>query len=289
MRPIFCIALLLGLGAGCAGAAYASEGRHTTVRHDRAKRRAHKDRCEALKGKAKKRCHHERSVAHSRKFTEPGAPRDANLSLDDPGPRSQQCLTELQRASVPFTALDEDFRGIATPVQVNGPLGGITYKNMDGDHRLVLDCSLVYSLVQAGPMLRAEGLVQANYSSSYQIRNVRGTASLSKHSFGLALDVHSWTRDDGTKLSVLDDYEKGLGDDVDCVGSPSDDAARSLRTLFCEFTRGSVFRKVLTPDYNYDHRNHFHLEAAPWDRRTFLRPLVVREPSLHRLAHRPRG
>lgn len=48
---------------------------------------------------------------------------------------------------------------------------------------------------------------------------------------------------------------------------PTDDKARELRALVCESADARVFTYVLTPNYNFPHRDHFHMEikaGARW-------------------------
>jgi hypothetical protein len=160
--------------------------------------------------------------------------------------------------------------GIAQGVEVTGPIGGVTYTS-DAQQALVLDCSLVVSLAEAGRYMTALGIDHATYSSAYQVRNVRGTNHRSKHSFGLALDVHTFTGPGLGTLSVERDFEQGLGDDVDCIGAPATEGGAVLKTLECQLVRSGLFFLVLNPDYDSDHYNHFHLEARPWTDRPELR------------------
>jgi hypothetical protein len=182
------------------------------------------------------------------------------------------CLDRLDDLGVPYRVAAPT-RGVETPVEVEGPLGGVTYVPGGGrPRRLVLDCSLVYSLALAGPFFVAEGLTVAVYSDSYERRFVRGTRRWSKHSFGLALDVHRWQSPDdpARRLTVLDHYETGLGRGRDCLGRPGDARARSLRLLWCRLWRSELFRLVLDPDFDAGHRDHFHMQAAAWAERTDL-------------------
>jgi hypothetical protein len=167
--------------------------------------------------------------------------------------------------------------GIAQGVLVTGPIGGVTYTS-DAQKDLVLDCSLVVSLAEAGRYLTAQGIDHATYSSAYQVRNVRGTNHRSKHSFGLALDVHTFSGPDLGTLSVERDFEQGLGDDVDCIGAPATEGGAVLKTLECQLVRSGLFYLVLNPDYDSDHYNHFHLEARAWKDRPHLR---ARTAALH--------
>ena len=136
----------------------------------------------------------------------------------------------------------------------------------------MLDCSLVYSLAEAGRFLVEHGVQRVTYSSAYQRRNIRGTSRPSRHSYGLAIDCHTFSGDQLGSLHVADDYEQGLGDDDDCIGNPLTEEGRTLRELACQLTRSGLFRMVLTPDYDADHYNHFHLEARPWSQRVRSAP-----------------
>ena len=178
--------------------------------------------------------------------------------------RAKSCLKTLDRLGVEYSRVKR--RGIDIGVEVSGAIGGVTYEGYR-KKPLVLDCSLVVSLAVAGRYLGQHGITRATYSSSYQRRKVRGSDRWSRHSFGLALDVHVFTGDDLGTLRVRDDYEQGLGDEVDCVGQPLTQGGAILRALACQFERSELFRMVLTPDSDAAHYNHFHIEALPWSER----------------------
>lgn len=179
------------------------------------------------------------------------------------------CHERLDELEVPYTVL-QALPGIDLPVQVTGRLGGITYRTWR-ERALVLDCSLVLSLAQAGRLLARAGISEVFYSSAYQRRNVRGTGRPSRHSYGLAIDLHQFSGEVPGILSVEDHFEQGLGDDVDCIGQALTPEGALLRTLFCQWERSQLFRLILTPDYDQDHYNHFHVEALPYNQRTELR------------------
>jgi hypothetical protein len=157
--------------------------------------------------------------------------------------------------------------GVVDAVTVRGPLGGVRYVGFGGQP-LVLDCTLVYSLARVGQFLLAFGVERVVYSSAYQRRNIRGTDRPSRHSYGLAIDVHTLELAGGTTMSLRDDFEQGLGDHLDCVGEPLTEAGAALRAIACALRHSGAFRNVLDPDFDGDHYNHFHLEALPWDART---------------------
>jgi hypothetical protein len=177
------------------------------------------------------------------------------------------CLDRLDELQIPYRPAGP-IPGVDEPVEVTGPLDGVRYVALGRPRALVLDCSLVYSLALAGRYLRDEGITAVVFSSALDRRFVRGTTRWSKHSYGLALDVHRF--EGATSLSVDGDYQRGLGRGRDCVGRPGDARARSLRVLACRLARSELFRLVLDPDHDRDHANHFHLQALPWDERSDL-------------------
>jgi hypothetical protein len=165
--------------------------------------------------------------------------------------------------------------GIANGVEITGALGGV---EISGDEPLVIDCSLAVSLDEAGRYMSALGIHRAHFASAYSRRNVRGTDHPSKHSYGLAIDVSRFAGPDVGELRVVDDYEQGLGDELDCVGKPLTQGGAILKVLQCQLVRSGLFYLVLSPDYDDAHHDHFHLEAKPWPERPQLRSAM---PAVH--------
>jgi hypothetical protein len=192
------------------------------------------------------------------------------ISVSGSGPEEAagSCLAALDDLGVEYARVKRP--GIDIGVEVHGLLGGVELRTIARPGPLVLDCSLVYSLARAAELFRAHGIERITYSSAYQRRNVRGTSRPSRHSFGLAIDLHGFALDDaGERVAVVKaDYEQGIGDDLDCVGEPLTELGRMLRAIDCGLASSGLFRIVLTPDYDADHYNHFHVEALPWGERT---------------------
>jgi hypothetical protein len=184
------------------------------------------------------------------------------------------CTAELDARHVSWKQASRP--GIADAVEITGPLGGVAFTSYG--QPLVIDCSLAVSLDEAGHYLRALGLDTATFSSAYSRRKVRFTDHWSKHSFGLAIDVHTFSGPDLGTLRVDRDFEQGLGDEVDCVGTPLTQAGAVLEILKCQLVRSGLFQLVLTPDYDDAHHDHFHLQVKPWSERPQLRSA---QPALH--------
>jgi hypothetical protein len=180
--------------------------------------------------------------------------------------KRDSCYDELEARKVDFKKTKKS--GIANAVEIAGRLGGV---EVTGPSPLVIDCSLAVSLDEAGRYLRALGVDKATYSSAYSRRSVRGTNRPSKHSYGLAIDVSGFAGPELGTMSVARDYEQGLGDAVDCVGTPMTQAGAVLKILQCQMVRSGLFHLVLSPDYDDAHHDHYHLEVKPWRERSSLR------------------
>ena len=180
---------------------------------------------------------------------------------------AKSCLAELDTRRIAYKTVTR--KGIANAIEVTSALGGITYAT-DGAG-LILDCSLAVSLDEAGGYFTALGFTQAYFSGAYSRRNVRGTNRPSKHSFGLAIDVHRFTGAQLGTVRVDRDFEQGLGDQMDCIGAPLTEAGAALKIAQCQLVNSGLFSLVLSPDYDDAHYDHFHLEVLPWDKRATLR------------------
>ena len=183
------------------------------------------------------------------------------------------CTKELDARGVSWQKAKRP--GIKNGVEITGPLGGIS---LTSEQPLIIDCSLAISLDEAGKYLAAAGVEKAHFSSAYSRRNVRGTNHPSKHSYGLAIDIHSFTGTSFGTLRIDRDYEQGLGDDYDCVGAPLTKGGAVLKVLQCQLVRSGLFHLVLSPDYDDAHHDHFHLEAKPWNVRDQVRSST---PAIH--------
>lgn len=174
-----------------------------------------------------------------------------------PGARSLQivsgstCLSWLQGYGIAYEPLGAR-RGIDTPVRVLGPIAGVDYYRVDHE-KLVCDCRLAVALYWISNELRALGVTRVRHSGAYAYRNTR-SGRLSLHARGLAIDIHEIELEN-VVLSIEDDFRAGLPEHG-CRATP-------LNWLACRLERLDLFRELLTPDDNRDHRDHLHLAIAP--------------------------
>ncbi len=86
-----------------------------------------------------------------------------------------------------------------------------------------------------------------------------------RHPAGLAIDVGIIKKSDGAVLNVAQHFHGKIGDktcgaDVTEADTPE---ARELRAIVCEARESEVFTYTLTPNFNADHFDHFHMEIKP--------------------------
>ncbi|MBX3523367.1 MAG: extensin family protein [Xanthobacteraceae bacterium] len=86
---------------------------------------------------------------------------------------------------------------------------------------------------------------------SFSCRNIyhKKDARLSQHATANAIDIASFTFEDGSSASVLIDWGK----------AERGEFLRGVRDGACRFFGG-----VLSPDYNAAHANHFHFDMGWW-------------------------
>src|SRR5262249_57638947 len=95
----------------------------------------------------------------------------------------RDCSGALDALRVPYRPARA--AGVDDPVEVLGPIGGVTYLPLGHERPLVLDCSLVYSLAVAGRFFTDEGLTTAYFSAALHRRYLKPTSPLSTHSLSL--------------------------------------------------------------------------------------------------------
>ena len=167
-------------------------------------------------------------------------------------PGSTDCLTRLRARGVPFVALEHEL-GIHTPIRVDGPIAGVRYYT-GSNGPLITDCRLALALALVGGELTAYGVTDVRFSGAYVYRlSAKGRVSL--HAYGLALDMHGFTRN-GVHYEVQHDFHRGLGTRLDT-------AAPVTNGIAARFHNSGLFHEYLTPDDNADHHDHVHVGVSP--------------------------
>ena len=186
------------------------------------------------------------------------------------------CLAELTERGVPFERVSSP-RGIETPLRLTGPIRGVRYsqsygRELDPARRrhsgrrvqpgTVLDCRLGLALDDFSRVLAKHAVVQLEYLSMYRPGHMRPGV---RHPAGRAIDVATLTLADGTLYSVRRHFFGRAGAQTCGIGAdePTREhpGARLWREIVCELDLLRSFNLVLTPNYDWGHRDHLHLEV----------------------------
>lgn len=176
------------------------------------------------------------------------------------------CEAELGKRSIAFTRA-EDTAGVRAPIRLGGSLHGVSVHSMlppamrPKARAELIDCRLALALDDFAATLVPRGIVEVSHFSAYRSKSEGGCTVKypgEQHCAALAVDVASFTKKDGTKLVVERDFHGKIGT-LTCVnGEPP---KNELWEIACN-AAGKQFQVVLTPNWNAEHKNHFHLELT---------------------------
>lgn len=181
------------------------------------------------------------------------------------------CETELGRRGIAFTRATAT--AVAAPVRLPGPIRGVTFRTqLPASQRTtspyeIFDCRLVLALDDFAVILGKYDVTEVVHFSVYRppVKSWPEDAVGRRHTGGLAIDAGMFVRKDGSVLKVERDFHGAIGAPAcgaNAGPSPSTPDAQALRGILCEAATARLFHVVLTPNYNWAHRNHFHLEVA---------------------------
>ncbi|MEQ1505492.1 MAG: extensin family protein, partial [Myxococcota bacterium] len=117
-------------------------------------------------------------------------------------------------------------------------------------------CSLGQSLADTIEDVVPQGVTTIHHLGTYNCRVIAGTATLSRHGFGDAIDLSSFEFSDGTEYVVEFDWEIDDASPETAGGQWLYDAAHGWHDQ-------GLWNIILTPDYNSAHYNHFHIDMTP--------------------------
>jgi hypothetical protein len=183
------------------------------------------------------------------------------------------CEAELTTRGVPFHSVP-DAPGVLAPVRLTGAVRGVTFhsaipvaQRATSPYEIV-DCRLALALDDFAVLLAKYDVVEVVHLSVY--RPPSGHWPIGKlgerHDGALAIDCGTFIQRDGTQIVVERDFHGQIGQKTcgpNTGPTPASPNAVTLRKIFCDTADARLFNVELTPDYNWAHRNHFHLEVTP--------------------------
>jgi hypothetical protein len=183
---------------------------------------------------------------------------------------AEACLSILGRRDVPFKRVAPT-RGVDTPVRLTGALRGVRFQPIeplragDEDDRTIADCRLMLALDDLARALRRHRVVGVTYYSIYRRRGAGWVKPGMRHQGARAMDLVSVELANGATYSVRGDFQGGIGQTTcgENATKPRRDTpgARFWRSVVCDMVRQRSFNLILTPNHDWAHRDHIHLEV----------------------------
>jgi hypothetical protein len=185
---------------------------------------------------------------------------------------SEACLAQLDARGVPYERVGPTAR-VETPLRFTGPIRGVTFRptaRAQGDHMApatIADCRLALAIDDLAVVLQRHGVVAAEYLSMYRPPVGRSAfiAPGRRHPSALAIDLATIKLDSGKLYSVRYDFHGRVGAQTcgEKAAKPTKDTpgARLWRSIACDLEEKRSFNLLLTPNYDWGHRDHFHMEV----------------------------
>ena len=147
---------------------------------------------------------------------------------------------------------------IDDPVILHPPIHGVDLLNSAGTRTssVLAACDMALALVATIDDVQPSGVVALRHMGTYNCRVISRTDTLSRHAYGDAIDIAGFDFDDGTYWSVVSDWEHD-------TTSFHTDAAEWLYERSYAWHEARIWNTILTPNYNSDHDDHFHVDLTP--------------------------
>ena len=133
----------------------------------------------------------------------------------------------------------------------------------------LMDCDLAPRLAELAALVTPYGIDEVIHIGIYNYRCIgggdpdSGTCTPSQHAYARAIDLHAFGLAGSTETySTETDWVISDGDVCDMSPAAASEADRVLHEIACSLWSEEIFQIVLTPDYNADHRNHFHVDLT---------------------------
>jgi hypothetical protein len=182
------------------------------------------------------------------------------------------CLTELRARRVDFREEHEQ-PGVMAPLRFTGPVRGVTFRTeLEAAERQtspfeIFDCRLALAATDLAAIVAERGFDEVILFSAYRppAKGWPKGKLATRHPGGLALDVKSVRKSSSPEGERLVDRDWTAKRDAPPCEVPerATEAERDLRAIYCAAKDRRIFTSMLSPNYDADHKNHFHLEITP--------------------------
>lgn len=159
--------------------------------------------------------------------------------------------------------------GIDDPVRVQPIINGVAFRYVSNSEptAMLMDCSLGIRLARLAQAVIPYGIDEIIHIGIYNYRCIGGGdpstgCTPSQHAYATAIDLHAFGLAGSTETySTEDDFVITTRGDA-CPIPSFNEKDRILKELACTMWAERIFNIVLTPNYNSDHRNHYHVDLT---------------------------
>jgi hypothetical protein len=167
----------------------------------------------------------------------------------------KDCALVLQRAGL--SAVLKPAKNLGSSCAVTGAIAVSRFSTAQiksEDMRCAMAARLYvwerHVLQPAARRILGEEISEVLHFGSFSCRTIRGRSSMSEHATANAFDISGFRTKSGKVISVKQDWDK-----------PSVESRflHAARDGLCDW-----FNATLSPDYNADHADHFHVDMGWW-------------------------
>lgn len=190
-----------------------------------------------------------------------------DIHVDEPTVASCQAWLDLFKIQYTVGPMNP---GVVDPVTVTMPINGMPYRSGGAVRtKMFGDCNLIKSLAEAAPLWKARGVVEVTDLGVYNYRCIGNTGTppncpngISEHAYGNAIDLAAFKDSAGMTYTVKTDFVIDPAPEKTCTAATEPGKDTWLHQVACELKSTELFNIVLTPNYNADHRDHFHVDRT---------------------------
>jgi hypothetical protein len=162
-------------------------------------------------------------------------------------------------------------KGVKDPITVTLPIRGLNffaYGGTKAQTALFMDCSLAVALHKLAGALQPKGIVALEHIGIYNYRCIGGgnpdtdNCTPSMHAQARGIDIHELRDMAGTTYNVETDWIIDPDAEKTCSAKTANVKDALLHEVACNWNALAIFNIILTPNYNADHRNHFHVDLT---------------------------
>jgi hypothetical protein len=171
-----------------------------------------------------------------------------SLDLD-----SRSCSVALDKAGLDGSLEPDDIRSNACRLEGTVMLSRLSKARMNPEQTRCNIAARLYmwernAVQPAAQKYFGQSVKEITHFGSYNCRTIRNSHSMSEHATANAIDISGVKLADGKFISIRKDWNSA---------GPEAAFLRELRDGIC-----SYFNLTLSPEYNADHRDHFHVDMG---------------------------